>query len=75
MAVSADELHALKGEDEQRFVSRVKAAQWSDWAFTVSTKSREYQGERRMRHTVMGAKPVSYAHEGQRLLALVQAYA
>lgn len=80
---TADELAALKeagggagggeegeggsGEDAVRRV--LKGAQWTPWVFTVQCKSREYNGERRMRYSVMSAAPVDYREQAVRMLA------
>ena len=45
-----------------------------DWSAVVSSKSRDYNGERRMRHTVTSLKPVDYAKETRRLLDAVAKY-
>ncbi len=74
LGVSADDLAAKKNENNDLYVAACHRAQWGDWSMTVSTKSREYQGQLRMRHTVMNVKPVNYAQEGHRLLSLIGAY-
>ena len=40
----------------------------------VSSKSREFNGERRMRHTLTSLKPVDYAKECRRLLDAICKY-
>jgi replication factor A1 len=75
---TADELAAMRegggeggegggGEDALRRV--LKSAQWTPWVFTVQCKSREYNGERRMRYSVMSAAPVDYREQAARMLA------
>ena len=77
---TADELAAMKAEEEgggengngggEDALRRVlKNAQWTPWVFTVQCKSREYNGERRMRYSVMGAAPVDYREQAARMLA------
>ena len=50
------------------------ASPLQDWSAVVSSKSRDYNGERRMRHTVTSLKPVDYAKETRRLLDAVAKY-
>ncbi len=37
----------------------------------VSSKSREYNGERKMRHTITSLRPVDWAKESKRLLEAI----
>ncbi|KAG1661128.1 hypothetical protein FOA52_011858 [Chlamydomonas sp. UWO 241] len=74
LGCTADELVAQKSESEESVEARIKAAQWNEWAITVSSRTRDYNGERKMRHTVMALKPVDYAKESRRLLDLISRY-
>lgn len=49
---TADDLAALRNNDEAAFGRVIKAAKWSEWSMTLAARSREYNGERRMRYTV-----------------------
>jgi replication factor A1 len=75
LGCSADAMAEYKAtEDEAGYVAQCKAAQWSEWALTVATKSREYQGERKLRHTVVNVRPVNASVDGARLLDVIRAY-
>ncbi len=52
-----------------------QAARLSDWALTIGTRSREYNGERRLNHNVVAISPLNFAKEAQRMLDVVQRYA
>jgi hypothetical protein len=53
LGVSADELAAQRSADEAAFGSTLQSAKWSEWLMTLAARSREYNGERRMRYTVV----------------------
>lgn len=72
LGLSADDLARLKGTDE--FGARCKAAMFQEWAITTQSRAREYNGERRMRHTVFKCEPVNYAKEGAKLVELIGRY-
>lgn len=72
LGASADELAAQRGADEASFAGTLAGAKWSEWLMTLAARSREYNGERRMRYTVVRMAPVDYAQEGHRLLQLIQ---
>jgi len=75
MGCSADELAALKNDAPEKYARRVKAAQFTgDWAITLSSKAREYNGDRKMKHTVVSARPVNPVQDGHRLLEAIQRY-
>eukprot|EP00878_Enallax_costatus_P009686 GHUV01010118.1.p1 GENE.GHUV01010118.1~~GHUV01010118.1.p1 ORF type:complete len:106 (-),score=6.77 GHUV01010118.1:1116-1433(-) len=59
MGSTADELAALRNSDEAEFNKKVKAAKWTEWTMTLAARSREYNGERRMRYTVARVSPLS----------------
>ena len=72
LGASADELAALKDagrDDELRAV--LKGAQWRSWLMAVSSRSREYQGERKMRYTANSVAPLDYGAENARLVAAI----
>ncbi|GBF93866.1 replication A 70 kDa DNA-binding subunit B [Raphidocelis subcapitata] len=74
MGASADDVAALRAggdEGDARYRAALKAARWQTYVLNVQARSREYQGERRMRYTVMQAYPLDYATESQRLLAAI----
>ena len=52
LGVTADELAALRNSDEAAFNRKVKADNWTEWHMTLAARSREYNGERRIRYTV-----------------------
>lgn len=53
LGASADELAAQRGADEASFAGTLAGAKWSEWLMTLAARSREYNGERRMRYTVV----------------------
>jgi hypothetical protein len=53
LGVSADELAAQRSADEASFGSTLQSCKWSEWLMTLAARSREYNGERRMRYTVV----------------------
>jgi len=71
---SADELASLKASDEAAYSRAIRSAQWGEWSMTLKSRTREYQGETRMRHEVFNLKPISYVAESQRLLELISKY-
>ncbi|KAI8470838.1 MAG: replication protein A 70 kDa DNA-binding subunit [Monoraphidium minutum] len=74
LGASADRMAELRAggeEGEAAFTAALKAARWQTWVMNVQARSREYQGERRMRYTVMQAFPLDYAAESTRLLAAI----
>ena len=77
---TADELAEMRGAadggegeggggDDAALRRVLKGAQWTPWVFTVQCKSREYNGERRMRYSVMSAAPVDFREQAARMLA------
>ena len=45
-----------------------------DWSVVLASKSRDYNGERRLRHTVQSVKQVDWAKESKRLVELIGRY-
>ena len=45
-----------------------------DWSAVISSKSRDFNGERRMRHTLASLKPVDYPKECRRLLDAISKF-
>lgn len=79
----AEEVLGVKANDMATYKSAgnvaaynaaLKASQWNEWVMTVSSKSREYNGDMRMRHTVVNVRPINYLVDGQRLLDLIKQY-
>lgn len=44
LACSAEDMVAAKSESEEAVEMRVKAAQWNEWAVTLSSRTRDYNG-------------------------------
>lgn len=74
MGMPAEELAALKVDNPDAYKAKCQAAQFREWAITVSTRAREFQGERKLKHSVINVRPVNYAADGQRLLDLINRY-
>ncbi|GAX77044.1 hypothetical protein CEUSTIGMA_g4491.t1 [Chlamydomonas eustigma] len=74
LGVSADRLAEVKDQDADAAAALCKAAQWKEWSVVVSSKSREYNGERKMRHTVTSLKPVDYVQQCRRLLDTINKF-
>ena len=77
MGCTADELAADKEagteEGSARLEETIKGCMWSDWKMRVMTKSREYQGERKLRITVQDISPINYEDESKLLLQRIAA--
>ncbi|EFJ46650.1 hypothetical protein VOLCADRAFT_105399 [Volvox carteri f. nagariensis] len=73
MGIKADELAALK-EAGEGFEAALRAAQWRPWSVVVMSKAREYNGERRVRHTAHRVDTLDWVSEGQRLAMLIGKY-
>ncbi|KAL6756722.1 replication protein A 70 kDa DNA-binding subunit [Haematococcus lacustris] len=71
---SADEVAELRSRDEDAYKALCRSLAWSEWACTISTKSRDYNGERKLRHTVMSVRPVDFVNDAQRLLDVIAKY-
>ncbi|KAG2486706.1 hypothetical protein HYH03_014635 [Edaphochlamys debaryana] len=74
MGMKADELAALKEAGGEGFAAALRTAQWKPWQVVVMSKAREYNGERRVRHTAHRVDPVDWAAEGMRLVSLIAKY-
>ncbi|GLI69429.1 hypothetical protein VaNZ11_014038 [Volvox africanus] len=73
VGLKADELAALK-DAGSGFAAALRAAQWRPWSVVVMSKAREYNGERRVRHTAHKVDTLDWVTEGQRLIALIGKY-
>lgn len=76
LSAKADELAEMKGgEDGAAGVAGVlRRAQWREWLLTLQSRSREYNGELRMRHTIVSCRPADYADQAARLLKQIALY-
>ncbi|GIL48308.1 hypothetical protein Vafri_4587 [Volvox africanus] len=73
MGMKADELAALK-DAGSGFAAALRSAQWRPWSVVVMSKAREYNGERRVRHTAHKVDTLDWVTEGQRLVTLIGKY-
>lgn len=75
MGMKADDLAAIKeGGDESRFNAAVTAAKWGvPYQMTLQAKSREYNGENKMRYSVMRCEPLNYVAESRRMIEALKA--
>jgi replication factor A1 len=53
LGATADDLAAQRSADEAAFGATLQSCKWSEWLMTLAARSREYNGERRMRYTVV----------------------
>eukprot|EP00798_Chlamydomonas_sp_ICE-L_P011131 gene11131-18751_t len=74
LGIKADDLAAMKSSEPERFAKKLKDAQWGGWVMTVSSKTREYNGEVKMRHTVTAVRPIDFVADSQRFLDLIMKY-
>ncbi|KXZ50509.1 hypothetical protein GPECTOR_16g684 [Gonium pectorale] len=74
MGMKADDLAALKDSSSDAFAAALRSAAWRPWSVVVMSKAREYNGERRVRHTAHRVDTVDWAAEAQRLVGLIQKY-
>lgn len=70
MGIKADELAALKDAGDG-LAAAMRSVQWRPWSVVVMSKAREYNGERRVRHTAHCVDVMDWVSEGQRLLTLI----
>eukprot|EP00951_Prasinocladus_malaysianus_P003185 scaffold22669_cov56-Prasinocladus_malaysianus.AAC.1 len=72
LGCSADDLAGYKDAGNEEGTAKVeeivKAAQWSDWKFRIMSKSREYNGEVKLRLNVQDMSPINYQTESALLL-------
>ncbi|GLC47136.1 hypothetical protein PLESTB_000601900 [Pleodorina starrii] len=73
MGMKADELAALKDAGEG-FAAALQSVQWRPWSVVVMSKAREYNGEKRVRHTAHKVDALDWVSEGQRLVTLIGKY-
>ncbi|KAA6426190.1 MAG: replication A 70 kDa DNA-binding subunit-like, partial [Trebouxia sp. A1-2] len=71
LGMSADDLAMLKEgnpEKQQQYQTLLKKVQWQDYVVRLQTRSREYEGQIRMRYTVQSMKPVEFITESRRMI-------
>ncbi|DBB18305.1 TPA: hypothetical protein ACH3X3_003260 [Trebouxia sp. C0006] len=71
LGMSADDLAMLKEgnpEKQQQYQTLLKKVQWQDYVVRLQTRSREYEGQVRMRYTVHSMKPVEFIAESRRMI-------
>lgn len=71
LGISADDLHRLKLEDEEAYKKVFERALLKPFLFKLRIKQEQYQGEAKIRNTVVSAVPVNYADESGRLIAKI----
>ncbi|GFR46347.1 hypothetical protein Agub_g7919 [Astrephomene gubernaculifera] len=75
LGMKADDLAALKeSQGDAPFNAALRAAQWRPWSFVLMSKAREYNGERRVRHTAFKVDAFDWVAEGQKLVNLIGKY-
>lgn len=72
--LKADDLARLKDSSPPAFGAAIDGAKWGELVLTLQSRSREYNGELRMRHQVTNARPVDFAADGAKLLELIGRY-
>lgn len=77
LGLTADELAVLKEDGSEEATAKkeaiLKKACWTEWQTRVMTKSREYNGDVKLRINVQDLAPVDYAKESGLLLQRIQA--
>ncbi|KAL3141009.1 hypothetical protein ABBQ32_005523 [Trebouxia sp. C0010 RCD-2024] len=71
LGMSADDLAMLKEgnpEKQRQYQALLKKVQWQDFVVRIQTRTREYEGQLRMRYTVQSMKPVEYVAESKRMI-------
>lgn len=74
LGMKADDLAALKDRSADDFNAALRAAQWRPWSVVAMSKAREYNGERKVRHTAHRVDAMDWVAEGQRLVNIIAKY-
>lgn len=69
LGMSADELHELREGDPGGELPVLEKALWTDWTLKVQTRSKEYNGQTKLRVNVMSMQRTDYDAESARMLA------
>lgn len=65
---SANELEAIKEEDEGAYLAIAKTALGQTFNFNIRAKADSYNGEERVRHSIQRAAPVNYVQAANDML-------
>jgi len=71
---SADDLMAIRDEDETRLAAEFEAANCRKWAFRCRAKMDTFGDAQRVRYQVMSASPIDFKSEGNRLAELIRQF-
>lgn len=71
LGMPAEELHRLKLEDEEAFKKVFEKAQLQPFLFKLRIKQEQYNGEMKIRSTVISALPLAHSDESKRLIAKI----
>ncbi|KAF3761125.1 replication factor-a protein [Cryphonectria parasitica EP155] len=74
MGRSADELMALRDEDETQFAAEFEAANCKKLSFRCRAKMDTFQDTPRVRYQVMSAGPLDYVAEAKKLTEMIKQY-
>lgn len=73
LGVSAEELSRMKDEDEEQYKKVFERAQLQSFLLKLRVKQEMYQGEAKIRNTLVSAVPVPWTEESKRLIDKIQA--
>lgn len=68
LGISAEELHRLKLDDEEAYRKVFEKAQLQTYLLKLRIKQEMYNGEAKIRSTLIGAQPLNHADESKRLI-------
>ena len=74
MGATADEMMALKEQDDRLFSDRVQEANCQTWVFRCRAKMDTFQEQTRVRYQVQSVQPINFAAEANRLADVLKQY-
>ncbi len=76
MGITAEELHNLREEvnDDKAYGEKFAQAICQTFVFRCRAKQDNFNGQTRVRHSVLSATPLNYTQEANALMSLIQSY-
>lgn len=74
LGISADELQAMREQDQDAYMAEVSKAHGSSWFFNVRAKAESYGDQTRVRYNVQRLQKFDYSAAGHALMEDIRSY-